>query len=208
MKYLMINTAGTQAEFLLHIDGKEVFFRDESGKSSSETLMPGVADALSKLGETLPALNFIGCVTGPGSFTGIRIGVSTARGFCQVAELAALPVRFTQLLAFDQSVRAHQKTVTAVHGWGDNVYAAIYDGEGNELEAARAMKYDELKDLVKNNGATLIVDGAAAAYIDGTVYDAAGCMRRVAEKYADKAGDYRRLVPEYLVKPQAERDLK
>ena len=75
LKFLAINTAVAVEAAL----SNGVYFRNRNCKCASAELMPQVDGLLNKSGIALRDLNFIACVNGPGSFTGIRIGVSAVR---------------------------------------------------------------------------------------------------------------------------------
>jgi tRNA threonylcarbamoyl adenosine modification protein YeaZ len=56
---------------------------EDIGTGHAERLMPMIGDVLAAAGVTLADIGLIGCSVGPGSFTGVRVGVAAARGFAQ-----------------------------------------------------------------------------------------------------------------------------
>ena len=83
MKFLAIDTANEYMCVLAYKDGKvaKAFLPDCSMRHSTE-LMGQVEKALTECELTLDECDFFAAVVGAGSFTGIRIGVSAAKGFC------------------------------------------------------------------------------------------------------------------------------
>ena len=73
MNYLAIDTCGQAIEILLYHDGKTVYRRDEQGRRASECLLTMIDQTLEEENLTLGEMDYFACVTGPGSFTGIRI---------------------------------------------------------------------------------------------------------------------------------------
>lgn len=79
MKALIIDsTADRLIVAGINGDREEVFVGDSGAKRHTSAILPAVDDVLSKLNMAASELNCVGVVVGPGSFTGIRIGVATA----------------------------------------------------------------------------------------------------------------------------------
>ena len=80
MNYLFIDTAeGTKA--LLGYGGK-TYYDENSVNAGSETLLPMIDGLLKRAGISLAELDILGACVGPGSFTGLRIGLTTIKTFC------------------------------------------------------------------------------------------------------------------------------
>ena len=73
--------------------------RQERVTTHSEMLLPLVADCLRELDVPTPQLSAVACGAGPGSFTGLRIGLSTAKGFCFALDLPLAMVSSLSALA-------------------------------------------------------------------------------------------------------------
>lgn len=106
MKYLTIDTTTKVTAVSLAEDGSliaEGFLH--TAKTHSERLIP-MLDQLLKAASWIPQeLEMIGVVRGPGSFTGIRIGIATAQGLAQVLKLPLLAVLSLDALAWAGSGR-------------------------------------------------------------------------------------------------------
>ena len=101
MKYLTIDTTTKVTAVSLAEDGHliaESFLH--TAKTHSERLIPMLDQLLTAASWTLQELEMIGVVRGPGSFTGIRIGIATAQGLAQVLKLPLLAVLSLDALAW------------------------------------------------------------------------------------------------------------
>jgi tRNA threonylcarbamoyladenosine biosynthesis protein TsaB len=101
MKYLTIDTTTKVTAVSLAEDGcliAEGFLH--TSKTHSERLIPLLDQLLKAAAWTLQELEMIGVVRGPGSFTGIRIGIATAQGLSQVLKLPLLAVLSLDALAW------------------------------------------------------------------------------------------------------------
>ena len=101
MKYLTIDTTTKVTAVSLAEDGcliAEGFLH--TTKTHSERLIPMLDQLLKAAAWTLQELEMIGVVRGPGSFTGIRIGIATAQGLAQVLKLPLLAVLSLDALAW------------------------------------------------------------------------------------------------------------
>ncbi len=71
----------------------------DNGQTHSENLMPMVAKILEKNHVTLADFELLSCCIGPGSFTGIRIGVASVKAMAEVAKLPVIGVNSLETLA-------------------------------------------------------------------------------------------------------------
>jgi tRNA threonylcarbamoyl adenosine modification protein YeaZ len=212
VKYLFFNTAGCAVELGASHDGGAAFYTDPDGRKASEALLPAADRLLDGLGMTVRDVDFFACVIGPGSFTGIRIGLVTARTLAQVTDKPVLPVVYTRLLSFQLETTEAESIVTLLNGWGDMCYLAVYaPGTHDALLAPAAVTYREAEAFLSSvdEPYALVTDRPARARLGrGTVYDPETCMRRLLARDRDRAVDYQTVEPLYLLESQAERDLK
>jgi tRNA threonylcarbamoyladenosine biosynthesis protein TsaB len=93
MLTLGINTAGPACDIALVRDGACASERHESMVRGQDVRLPGlVADCLAEADAAFGDLNRISVVTGPGSFTGIRVGVSFARGLALALKIPCIGI--------------------------------------------------------------------------------------------------------------------
>ena len=82
---------------------------------------------------TLEDLNYIACVTGPGSFTGIRIGVSAVRSMCYALGKPALGIHELRMLAYNKRADGYEKILCVTDGSNGTAYICEYDADRKPL---------------------------------------------------------------------------
>lgn len=131
---LSINTVGNGTQISLQ-KGNEVFYCDMPFAKHSETLFNAIETVLDKHNVTLSNINCLGVVTGPGSFTGIRIGLSVVKTFAYVHNLPIIAVNSLEVLAysiFNKPLKV--QSVCAVMNAGANqVYYQVFNVKDDEL---------------------------------------------------------------------------
>jgi tRNA threonylcarbamoyladenosine biosynthesis protein TsaB len=130
----------------------------------SEILMPTIDLALKTVGMKIDDLNGLAVSIGPGSFTGLRIGLSTVKGLCIAAKkpLAAIPS--LDALA-SLSLYCRHQLAPLLDAKKDQVYAAIYDTGDGELKRESEYLAVSVEDLVKRiSRKTLFVGPGARLY--------------------------------------------
>jgi tRNA threonylcarbamoyladenosine biosynthesis protein TsaB len=117
------------------------------GKGHAEHLMAVIDDAMTTGGISFAELGRIAVSTGPGSFTGIRVGVSAARGLALALGIAVVGVTTLEALALETRDRLGAGNVlAALDGGRGEIQAAVYDEAGATLfepaviDLARAME--------------------------------------------------------------------
>lgn len=141
-------------------------------RGHAEALMPLIARVMKASGIAFAALDRIAVTTGPGSFTGLRVGLSAARG---IALAAGKPVvGLTTLTAFAAPVvgqHSAQPVISAIDARHDHVYFQVVSGDGSPLVRPRVAPIDEALDAVRF-GAPYLVGNAAQILADRWPADA------------------------------------
>ena len=142
MLTLGIETAADVCAVAL-LDGGDVVVRSalHVPRAHGRRLAPLISEALAHAGRAPADLDLVAVSAGPGSYTGLRIGMATAKGLCLAtgAGLAAVPT--LRALAHD----ADGPTVVALPSRRGEVYAALYDGP-SEVRAPAALALADLPD--------------------------------------------------------------
>jgi tRNA threonylcarbamoyladenosine biosynthesis protein TsaB len=102
MRLLLIDTCGSEGSIALADTEKNpavIASERLPGRSSSERLVPSIRRAMERAGWKLTELGAIVVVSGPGSFTGVRVGLSAAKGLSEAAGVPLLAVSRLALLA-------------------------------------------------------------------------------------------------------------
>ena len=103
-------------------------------RGHAEALMPLLADVMKQAGVPFAALDRIAVTTGPGSFTGLRVGLSAARGVGLAADKPV--VGLTTLSAYAAPVLGEDEThpiISAIDARHDHVYFQVVGGDGSSL---------------------------------------------------------------------------
>jgi tRNA threonylcarbamoyladenosine biosynthesis protein TsaB len=113
-------------------------------RGHAEALMPLIARVIKQAGVGFAALDRIAVTTGPGSFTGLRVGLSAARGIALAANKPV--VGLTTLTAYAAPVvsqNAEQPVLSAVDARHDHVYFQVVSGNGGSLIRPRVAPIEE-----------------------------------------------------------------
>ena len=198
----------------------------DNGLTQSELLLPMAEAALKALGLSFSDVGAYAVTVGPGSFTGVRIGVSLVKGLAFGKDTPCIPVSTLEALA--ENLRGLDGVIVPVmDARRSQVYTAIFDGADGALtrltdDKAIAISelYERLKDSEKK--IYLVGDGYDVAYTALTNLGLKGLCEtpislrmqnaasvgRIARRMLD-AGEYttdEKISPIYLRMPQAERE--
>lgn len=146
-------------------DGEKLFSRvNEAERSHSKTLLPMIEALLLEANIAMTAVDFIACARGPGSFTGVRIGIGVAKGLAYGQDIPIIPVSPLQALAYGIAQRhLEAKNITAVlDARIGEVYAARYTVCQGQLVQQGQEMLTTAKDLTTEN--TLFGGTGALAY--------------------------------------------
>ena len=139
-----------------------------TGLTHSQTLMVMAEDALKQCGKTAQDVNAVAVAAGPGSFTGVRIGVAAAKGFAWGAELPCYGISTLEAMA--ESLNIWDGYVCpCMDARRSQVYNALFRAEGGKLTRIsedRAVALTYLKEEVKKaeKPMFLVGDGANLCY--------------------------------------------
>ena len=169
MNILAVDTAGkTAAVAVLRDDVLLYEAQCNNGLTHSETLLPMIDTALKAAGLTVDDLDVLGVTNGPGSFTGLRIGVSTAKGLAWAAELPCAGCSTLEAMAW--SLAGFQGEVcAAMDARRHQVYNARFQVNGTAPHRLTPDRAIALADLVKELEGTsvpqiVVGDGAQLCY--------------------------------------------
>jgi tRNA threonylcarbamoyladenosine biosynthesis protein TsaB len=130
-------------------------------RGHAEALMPLIARVIKQSGIGFAALDRIAVTTGPGSFTGLRVGLSAARGIALAAEKPVVGV--TTLTAYAAPVvnkGGEHPVISAIDARHDHVYLQVVSGNGSSLVWPRVAPIAEALEAARF-GAPHLVGNAA-----------------------------------------------
>lgn len=195
-----------------------------TGLTHSQTLMTMCEDLLKSCGKTVADITAIGVANGPGSFTGVRIGVAAAKGFAWGAELPCYGVSTLEAMAESLGIYDGY-VVPTMDARRNQTYTAIFRADGGKLTRIledSAISFAELGEKLKNleKPIFLVGDGAVLCYNtlnrevplilppEHRIHQRAVGVALAAQKRiaAGEIGDAASLTPNYLRLSQAERE--
>src|SRR5450631_1579680 len=169
MLILAIDTAlDACAAAVLDIDAGRLIARESQAmkRGHAEALMPLIARVIKTAGVAFAALDRIAVTTGPGSFTGLRVGLSAARGIALAANKPV--VGLTTLTAYAAPVvseSGEHPVISAIDARHDHVYFQVVSGNGGSLIRPRVAPIEEALDAARF-GAPHLVGNAARILAD------------------------------------------
>lgn len=194
--------------------------------SHSENLLPMIKEILDSLNLKINDIDLYGVSIGPGSFTGLRIGVTTVKAFAHLFDKPIVGVSTLEALGFNLAY--NNIVVPMIDARRDRVYTGIYTWENAELVTlmeADALEMDILLEKLDNNYEKIVVNGNGTLLHRERIEKKLGSKVRFASigdnsSRATSVGElalinynkgqvdnYYTLAPDYLRKSQAEREL-
>lgn len=139
---LCIETATTNCSVSLGVDGKLKALKEENdlNYSHSERLHILIFEILLESGIRLSELDAVAISKGPGSYTGLRIGVSAAKGLCFSLDIPLISVPTLTSLA--NKVKEPGNIVSMLDARRMEVYSAVFDKEKNQIQDTAAVILD------------------------------------------------------------------
>jgi len=140
MAYILnIETATKNCSVAIAQDGKTLLCKQiaESGYSHAEKLHVFIEELLLELQLNYKDLNAIAVSQGPGSYTGLRIGISAAKGLCYALDIPLIAVDTLEILARQLQV-SEDYIVPMIDARRMEVYSAIFDAQYQKLRETQA----------------------------------------------------------------------
>ena len=165
MKILALESSATAASVALCEDEALIAqsFRD-TGLTHSQTLLPMTEELLAHCGLTVTDLDLIAVAAGPGSFTGLRIGVATAKGLAWAAQLPCAGCSTLEAMAWNLA-GLDGELCAAMDARRHQVYNARFRAENGtitRLTEDRAIALEDLIEELRGTKTTQIVLGDGA----------------------------------------------
>ena len=213
MKILCIDTSSNLCSVAILEDNKLINKLElNNGLTHSETLMPLIKQVLDESNLSLKDINLLVSNIGPGSFTGIRIGVSTAKAFADSLNIACIGISSLEVLA--NNIKNDGIICSTIDCKNDNCYFALYELIDNNyiiLEQPCAKSVTEVLELLEskyaNQKITFVGNGIPSKstdfYLDVQNLGLAGYNKFLKNNCTGED-----ILPLYLKKPQAQKQLE
>lgn len=175
MMILALESSATACSVALTKDGNllaQAF--QHSGLTHSRTLLPMVDSVLNSCGESMEQVDVVAVAAGPGSFTGLRIGVATAKGLAWSEDKDCAACSTLESMAWPLAHMEGKMIVCAMDARRSQVYNALFlakDGRLERLSEDRAISLADLAEELKKIEIEKIVVGDGAKLCYNTLTD-------------------------------------
>ncbi len=218
MKILAIDTSSEVCGVCVLEDDKLIDDNSlNNGMTHSENLMPLVSEILEKNNLKISDIDLISCVVGPGSFTGIRIGVSTIKALAEVHNIKIAELTSLEVLA--GNINSEGIKASIIDARNDQVYCGIFDKDNNLIEEMIADSIDNTIQKLKQYSNIICVGNGAKKHKElliKEIFNISFCDNNVQSAYVVGKIGYKKyleknvktadeILPIYLRKSQAER---
>ncbi len=146
---LAIETATQKGSVSLLENGREIaFWAGDGGKSVSSELLPQISKLLADAGITINDVDLLAVSAGPGSFTGVRIGLAAAQGLQMASGILAAAIPLTEAIAWSARTNAGVLPVLCLipSGRGE-AYWQEFDGR-NAVTEVISSKIEEIAEVL------------------------------------------------------------
>lgn len=142
---LCIETATTNCSVAIGQNGKSIAFKEKNNKqySHAEKLHVFIEEVIKAASLELKDLDAIAVSKGPGSYTGLRIGVSAAKGLCFALDIPLISIPTLDSLASQVTLHENEMVVPMLDARRMEVYSAVFDSKGKQIRETRAEILDE-----------------------------------------------------------------
>jgi tRNA threonylcarbamoyladenosine biosynthesis protein TsaB len=203
---LQIETATTSCSIALAIDSKVVAFKQINERNiHAEVITLFIDELVTSANLTYNNLDAIAVSSGPGSYTGLRIGVSTAKGLCFALDKPLIAIETLEAMAYgvihsdDFTIEQDTLLCPMIDARRMEVYCALFDAHGQKVRPTSADIIDEYSFAEELNNHRIIFfgDGADkcettlganphAQFLTGFVNSATFLTQKAAEKFDKK----------------------
>ncbi len=169
IKILALESSAKSVSAAVCEDGKIIAQSyQNSGLTHSRTLLPIIEDMLKNADLSYEDIGLVAVARGPGSFTGIRIGVSAAKGISWARDIPAVGVSTLEAMAWQLSY-SDGVICSVMDARRSEVYNALFemrDGKPERICEDRAIPLSELSKEIRESGKryTLVGDGSEISY--------------------------------------------
>jgi tRNA threonylcarbamoyladenosine biosynthesis protein TsaB len=193
---LSIETSGKNCSVAIHRNGELIAAeRIETPQSHAAKLAVIIEKVMVKSTTNLNRLNAVAISSGPGSYTGLRIGAATAKGLCYGLNIPLIAVNTLDLLSVQAKDRAAGKVLLCpmIDARRMEVYCKVVSLEGKEIVPMNATTIDErsFEDLLSRSRILFFGDGAVKckevirhpnAFFSDNIYPDASGMGQLADQ--------------------------
>ncbi len=201
---LQIETATTSCSVAIARDGVVLAYKEANQRNiHAEVITRFIDDIITDAAGTYNQLDAIAVSCGPGSYTGLRIGISTAKGLCFALDKPLIAIETLEAMAHGVESKEAYNDNTLLCPMIDarrmEVFTAVFNVQGDRIQATSAVIIDEnsFNDLLANNKILFFGDGAEkceailggnlnAAFLPGFINSSTHLTQKAFEKFKNK----------------------
>nr|WP_299383344.1 tRNA (adenosine(37)-N6)-threonylcarbamoyltransferase complex dimerization subunit type 1 TsaB [Allomuricauda sp.] len=161
---LSLETATTNCSVSVSKDGETVVLKENNAVnySHSEQLHVYIKEVLEEASLSFSDLDAVAVSKGPGSYTGLRIGVSAAKGLCFSLDLPLISVPTLQSMANQLELSSDDVAIPVLDARRMEVYSAVFNADNQEIRETRAEIVDEntFGEFANNSKVHIVGSGA------------------------------------------------
>ena len=149
MKILSVETSSEVCSVAI-LENKNIIkeLNIENGNTHSQNLMPLISELLSNTNLTLNDINLFACDNGPGSFTGIRIGIATLKAFRDVTLKPIIGISSLKSLAYNIENTSNDIICSIIDAKNNNVYYGLLTNTNNIINKIDNYSFDNINSLL------------------------------------------------------------
>ena len=202
MNILAIDTTNKKLSVVLRKNYIDYYEQIQSDKHLI-TLLPTIDLLMDKAQLSMENIDIIAVCVGPGSFTGIRIGVATAKGLCESREIKTIPINNFELVAYTNFVKNGDKNIVVVI---PSTLNKVYCADWNLKQGLHNIDVKSLDEVFASN----VGNKKIVSYVDMPNVQRIDISEKDLLTFVEeliKANKYGNLEPYYVALSQAENEL-
>lgn len=163
VRILQINTALQEASVSISADGLLLGERiNPAQQEHAGFVQPAIVDLCDSLNITLKDLDAVSVVNGPGSYTGLRVGLSAAKGICYALNLPLILINTLEWMAKSNQDQGIELVCPMIDARRMEVFTALYDQSLNPLMRPQAMilASSSFNEMLSQHSIAFVGDGA------------------------------------------------
>ena len=150
MNFLCLNTCFNETYLALEVNQKNIYKSMDSSLKQSENVLSIIEEAFVQANISFKDLDYVSCVVGPGSFTGIRIGASLLKGACfPYPKIKKIEINSLDLLAYTYSkINTNKQNFwVLLNALSGNYFARKYNFDGTAIGDPLLLKTEQVTNI-------------------------------------------------------------
>lgn len=198
MRSLLIDTTSSFITISIIEDNNILYnYQDKIISDMSSRIIPIIDEGFKKIDFSIRDIDKIFIVNGPGSFTGIRVGVTVAKTIAWALKKEIIPISSLQFMATTETDKKY--IVPMMDARRGNVFAGVYDSELNCIKEDKLINLYELIENLDDNYELVSYDN-----IENTIKPNINILKIINKHINDKVVSPHKLNPNYLKLTEAE----